>query len=259
MSGTAGSRSGDNREAQNAPSSSLHPLVSFRPSNLSGASTKEGSGGTGVGGVCILLRTGQTAIVDEADAKAVADYRWTWMPGRGVAAYFHGQTILMHNLIAPHARVSFKDGDKLNCRRENLTAHKAMGRKDIWTLNPRLGKGKHIWDDARAERYVFHRAVIEDGVTYRWNSGVSYRYAGKAKAMRMARKAAAAIKAMSREDFIAFVKFSRGKSTVKQAICEVVSEWSAFGGEAIKAGGYSYGELSQLGLSNRYINQHNSH
>lgn len=196
--------------------------------------------------VSISLRSGQVALVDDSDADAVAGYKWTWMRGRGVAAYLHAQTILMHNLIAPFSAVSFKDGDKLNCRRENLIQHKPAP-----TARRREYNGKNIWDDTKQARLTFHRRVVECGELFHWSSSVSYRFAGKAKAMRMAEKAVAALKAMSREDFIEFVKFSREKKTRSQAICDEVSEWSAFGGEVIRAGGYRFGELAQLGLSNR--------
>ena len=210
---------------------------------------------SGESGICIELRGGQTAIVDEADADAVLGYNWTWMPGRGVAAYFHNQTILMHNLIAPMERVSFRDGNKLNCQRKNLIAYKPIGRKDIWMLNPRLGKGKHIWEDREQQRYVVHRKVVEKGQRIAWNTSISYWSIGKVKALCMARKVAKSVKALTREDFISFVKFSRSKKTENQAVYDAVTEWSAFGGAPIKMGGYDNGELAQLGLSNRNPNR----
>ena len=63
----------------------------------------------------------------------------------------------------------------------------------------------------------------------------------KKEAEDMAHTIAAALFEMSREDFIAFARFSKGKKTTNQ----IVSDWSAFDGAEL-----SMGAVSQFGMFN---------
>lgn len=67
----------------------------------------------------IQLRNGGCATIDEIDYKVTLNQRWT-RNNMGVVTYTKTQKIYLHNLIAPYRRVSFKDGDRTNCRRSNL-------------------------------------------------------------------------------------------------------------------------------------------
>lgn len=121
--------------------------------------------------VNIPLRNGQTAIVDEKDYKNVKDYKWGWMKNRGVAAFSHSQTILMHNLIAPFPRVSFLNGNKLDCRRQNLTKAGFIGRPGIG--NP---KGlSNIYNDKKQSRLSIRRKVIVDGEKVEYATAFCYK------------------------------------------------------------------------------------
>lgn len=59
------------------------------------------------------------AVIDKDDAEAVSGKRW-YKSSRGYAAK-SASNIYLHSFLMPDAvMIDFKDGDKLNCRRENL-------------------------------------------------------------------------------------------------------------------------------------------
>lgn len=98
-----------------------------------------------------------TAMVDEDCYDLVKDYTWTWRPTRGVAANVKGKVILMHNLIVSYSRVTFIDGNKLNCRRENLTTFKGNSHLT------RTWNGKNYSHNPKRKFYVVARyATIND-------------------------------------------------------------------------------------------------
>lgn len=167
--------------------------------------------------------------MDVQDAKAVSGYRWTFMKGRGVASYQKQepgqsrQTILMHNLIAPYLRVSFRNGDKRDCRRKNLVPFDwrdlrrgCKSRKGNVTLAAR-----NFW-------WHVHRKVIERGQRFKWGTRVCFfKVRTKDEAEAIARNIAKELFAMSRQDFIEFVKHRASKKTTNQ----IVSDWAVFDGK----------------------------
>ena len=183
----------------------------------------------------VPVSKGGFAMVDAADLPNVEKYHWTWMHEKGVAAFEGNQTILLHNLIAPYAAVSFVNGDKRDCRRANLMqmvrGSSGTGKKSV--------KG-NITLDKKNLRWTVHRKVIVNGETYAWATAIRFgtkRTSGEAKTI--ARSIVTGLFEMSREQFAEFVKFNRGKKTTNQ----IVSEWDAFGGEEMTAGA-----VSQIGM-----------
>ena len=181
----------------------------------------------------IPLRKGGVALVDERDEKSVTGYNWTlWTEGekqKGVAWFGHNQTILMHNLIAPFKRVSFRNSDKRDCRRENLIP---MVYKGGFGKSSKGRKSIHgnVWLDRMQKRFVVYRKIIENDTVHQWNTAIHFtKFRDRDEAERMAYLLSTEIHSLTREDFIEFVKFRKSKKTTN----EIVSEWSCYEGAQI--------------------------
>lgn len=76
--------------------------------------------------VRIPVRPGRSALVDKADERLVRSYTWRIVQAHGssyAVATYKQVTVHLHRLVlhAPKGRrVRFKNGDTLDCRRENL-------------------------------------------------------------------------------------------------------------------------------------------
>ncbi len=178
--------------------------------------------------VFIPLHSGGFAIVDSRDVKSVSGYRWTFMKGRGVASYQKRepgqsrQTILMHNLIAPYLRVSFRNGDKRDCRRANLKPfdwrNTATGKKSI-KGNVVLLANKFCWR--------VRRSIIEQDKLFAWATTVCFKkIRNQNEAETIARNLAGELFTLSRQDFMEFVKWRQSRKPAN----EILSDWSAFDG-----------------------------
>lgn len=73
----------------------------------------------------LTIGEGSFALIDDDLAfNKVKDMKWKWWEGKGVFSYSGKRVILLHNMIAPWATVSFVNGDKRDCRKANLTPHR---------------------------------------------------------------------------------------------------------------------------------------
>ena len=162
----------------------------------------------------IRLRSGGFAYVDKEDAKKVAGYKWTCMNGKGAAAFFKDQTVLMHNLIVPYRQVSFKNGNKLDCRKENLVETKD------WPSAKRKSASGNVTVSSSHPFFIVQRNVVEDGVRYQWNTKVSFREVTRTReeAHKIARMKAGWIYALSRGEFIQFVKEGKRKKKPQKRV-----------------------------------------
>lgn len=78
----------------------------------------------------IPLTQGKVALVDDEDYPEVSRYRWyanrygrRWYAVRNIGRYPHQQAVLLHRFLAspPEGmQVDHKNGDGLDCRRENI-------------------------------------------------------------------------------------------------------------------------------------------
>lgn len=179
----------------------------------------------------VPVKKGGFAMVDAADLLNVEKYHWTWMHGKGVAAYESNQTILLHNLIAPYSAVSFLNGDKRDCRRANLIR---------WQRSSRGSTKDNIYLDKNRSRWSVHRSVNSYGKRHLWATSVGFgAKRSKEEARAIALQISHGIFELPRELFLKFIDFNRGKKTTNQ----IVSEWDAFGGEEMKMGA-----LFQIGM-----------
>ncbi len=132
------------------------------------------------------------------------------------------QVILMHNLIAPYLRVSFRNGDKHDCRRANLKPfdwhNLATGKKSVKGNVVLLAK-KFCWR--------VRRSIIEQGELFTWATTVCFKKVrSQNDAETIAINFAKELFALSRQDFIEFVKWRQSRKTANQ----ILSDWSAFDG-----------------------------
>lgn len=166
----------------------------------------------------------RVAVLDAADARVAVGWNWTWDKNHGVIGRCDGQQILLHQMVSPHSRTRFVDGDRLNCRRSNLAPH--ITRIPPESNYRRKSKHGNLYDHKAEQRYVFNRKVSHEGEVFMWATSRSYKHRGKAAALKLARQLAREIMQLSRESFISFVRWTRGKKTT----AEIISTWTAFEG-----------------------------
>lgn len=181
------------------------------------------------------LSSGGYAIVDDSDYEKVKLMKWHWCH-RGVGSWDKKQLILLHNMIAPYEKVSFKNENKADCRRENLTKVKP-GRKP--------GLKTNIYDDKSSSRFSIHRKIHENGQKYIWYTSVCY---GDKKTMAEAFDKAIQVRdelfGLTREEFLEFVK---NRPTRKIKYSEIISDWQQFDGKIL-----SNAEMYQMNISHAY-------
>lgn len=185
--------------------------------------------------VCFELPNGMICTVDADKRELVQSFKWNWMKSRGVAAFMRDQTILLHNMIAPFKRVSFLDGNKLNCRRSNMIDWRVGVR-----INGRLGGGRprnNIRDCPRRTSWEIHRKIIHNGEVLSWQTLVGYGprcRRTREQARLIAKERVENMMALSREDFIEYVKAGRNKRTTY----EIISEWDVYQGRDFRMNEY---------------------
>lgn len=191
--------------------------------------------------IVIPLSNGGQVIVDEDKYDLVKNMRWNWCH-RGVGCNEGCQLILMHNMIAPYQRVSFKNGCKWDCRSANLIPSTA-GRKN----------GKNLYEDKGYNRFQIHRKIFDKGVKRLYQTSVVY---GENRSREDAYTKALFVRdnllAMSREEFIEFLNNNKQPIVNKRRFGrvkynEILKEWDCF-----KEGNISNAEMYQSGISHAY-------
>lgn len=112
----------------------------------------------------ITLKGGQVALIDDKYYDLVKGDTWFMLGKKGVASRDGKQIILLHNMIAPFDRVSFKNGNKLDCRRENLIPW-------VWKPRDRLPTAREVYrvQDGRKFLYMeFRRKVTVCGEVFHY-------------------------------------------------------------------------------------------
>lgn len=185
-----------------------------------------------------LLKSGEVSIVDSNDRKIVENQSWK-LCERGVFCIDGKQTIFLHNMIAPYISVSFKNGNKLDCRRENLLEFR---NNDF--VKTRVGS--NIWHNDKLKFYAVHRKVILNTSKYWFYS--RYSYAGlysQESALRKASEARKFIFDMSREEFVNWKKSRPLNRPSSNNI--LIDNFDCFKGREI-----SNHEMYQMGISHVY-------
>lgn len=182
------------------------------------------------------------AFVDDKYKEIVKKYKWNWMKGRGVAAFNHDQTTLLHNLIAPYPRVSFIDGNKLNCRRENLIPWKkseVCGNRCY--QGEKISPKGNVTDRPKHFRFEIHRNIKKDGVRYFFLNKVHYKQKRtKEDALKIAKERAAWVKSMTDEVFLQYVK---DKTPKIRTTNEIISDWDCY-----KSQNFDMNSVYQMGI-----------
>jgi hypothetical protein len=181
----------------------------------------------------VTARAGALAVrLSPEDAAAVADRRWYWHCRRGVYERAEGR-LLTRWLLPDLSRVVHLNGDRLDCRRENLAA--ADGR--FWSaVRARAAMDRAgVWWDARAGRYLVR--VQRERV----------RVALMARDMESARRVRRRLMAMSHAELMAW----SGRKAMKQMteeemwlgedVAPLIAERVNYDAEAAAAKGYEAG------------------
>lgn len=180
------------------------------------------------------LSNGGCAIVDADKYELVKDMRWTWCH-RGVGCNHKDQLILLHSMIAPYEKVSFKNGYKWDCRKENL----------IKCVSTR--KGANIFDYKSEKCFDIHRKVTSGGQKYVCCYKVFY---GQKRTKEEAYKKACSVRdeilSMSREEFISFLK-SRPSKKIKYS--NIIADWDCW---KDRGEGVSNAEMYQMNINHHY-------
>lgn len=182
------------------------------------------------------LKNGGTGIADFKYQKIVEDATWRWS-NKGIVSYDGDQLVLLHNMIAPYDKVSFKNGLKWDCRRENLVDHRGL--EGVPTR-----VGKNIYDSTSLYKYCVHRKVIINSHKYWFFTSYSYKIKDKKEALRKATETRDFIFSMSKEEFI---KWKNERPQHKSTYNDMINDYSAFKGREI-----TKDEVAQSGMSHKY-------
>jgi hypothetical protein len=182
--------------------------------------------------VKIPLKNGGFAIIDAIDEKYTKGYNWT-INKMGVVTYLHKQKIYLHNLIAPYKRVSFKDNNRCNCRRNNLVKTQYV---NSFKRKASVRKFKN--------KFYIRRSVTINGKNWRWHHnyrfGQKCRFKNEEDAKIEAEKQLKYISDLTEFEFLEFVK---NKKSERKSTYDIICDWDLYDGK-----NFSQLELMQFGI-----------
>lgn len=183
----------------------------------------------------IPLGNGGCAIVDSDKYESIKNMRWVWCH-RGVGCNDKDQLILLHSMIAPFERVSFKNGFKWDCRKDNL----------FRTEGPR-GLGVNIYDHKKAKAYQIHRKAIFHGQEYCFCHKVYYgQKRSKEAAFLKATEIRNEICSKNRDEFVQYMK-ERPLKRLKGN--DILKDWDCW---KDRENEISIVEMYQMNITHRY-------
>jgi hypothetical protein len=184
--------------------------------------------------VKILLPDGTFALIDENQLKYVKDYNWYYFQSKynnvGVVAMKGRQTIRLHNLIAPYPKVKHINGDKRDCRKQNLqkldySQLKVNHKKD----NP--GKSRFLSIRKHLNKFTIRRRFFDSkgkkrqvGWTFYFH-GVRCRYSSREEAWDAAQEVFSVISKWDRYDLER--EYDKRKENTGK-VCDALLQWSAW-------------------------------
>lgn len=184
-----------------------------------------------------LRSKGLFAIIDVKYKPLIEKEVWYLRKGVGVYCRDGKSLILLHNMIAPYAYVSFKNGNKLDCRRENLVEFK---NNDF--VKTRVGE--NIGHNKEKKFYSVHRGVKVNGSKYRFDTSYSYKTKPQERALEKCKEWRDFLFSMTRQEF---VEWRKQRPDHRVSYNEIVSQFDSFNGEEI-----SRSELIESGMSHVY-------
>lgn len=173
---------------------------------------------------CLVpLKSGGCAIVDAKFKEVVEKSKWTW-DRHGVVSYDKlgdkNYEVLLHSLIAPFNRVSFKNGCKWDCRIENLIEWDGP--------RPHIKKGSGIYDEFKKNRFQINRGIKCNGVKYQYRTSIAYkRKISKERALEKATELRDFLFSMNYDEFKNYTQTLPLKRVTKN---EILSTYDCFKG-----------------------------
>jgi hypothetical protein len=184
--------------------------------------------------VKILLPDGTFALIDENQLKYVKDYNWYHYQNKynnfGVIAIKGRQCIRLHNLIAPFPKVKHINGDKRDCRKQNLqkldyAQLKVNHRKD------NLGKSRFISIKKRLNQFIIRRRFTDSKGHKRqvgWHfifHGKNCKYSSREEAWDAAQEVFSVVSKWDRYDLER--EYDKRKENTGK-VCDAILQWTAW-------------------------------
>lgn len=203
----------------------------------------------------ISLVSGGFAIVDKDFKEVVDKSKWRWcsnQKNRNRVISIEGDPIQLHNLIVPFEKVTFKNGNKADCRKENLLN---WCEADISKMrHSHLYKNKNVGlsDRPKRNRYQVFRQVKRGDQEYIFSTSISYgkRYTVQVRSKEEAYKKAIMLRdkvfSLSRNDFIKWV-LSPNSKRFNVNRNEIIKDWTVFEGKE-----RSVSEIFESGMSHYF-------
>lgn len=204
------------------------------------------------------LIDGRHVLIDGKHFKILSKMRWRWDCAHNNVVT--GPKIHIHQFIVPWKRVIYRDGNKLNCREQNL----ADFDKDLSVRLPIIGysdqvkrgvslnrRGRRRSDGWRSSPffYFMRKVRMNDGTILTYNKQVNFgpkcKFTTEESARKEAERIHAWIYSMSREKFISFCEGNQRNK--KMNFNQALLEWDIW-----SDGAPSKAEIAQLGTMSAY-------
>lgn len=180
------------------------------------------------------LASGGYGIVDMAKKHLVDGVKWYLTQREGVECHENKKRIFLHTLIVPYKYTFFKNGNKADCRIENLSKE---------CVN-KQSKAIGISDYKNGKSFRIQRSIFSNGKRFVWETLRSYKNRNKNDALKLAKVVRDDIYSYNRNEFLSFVK-----NRPKKRICysEIISSFDCYKGRVL-----SYGEVAQMNIISAY-------